>query len=147
MLRVSHRQQAEGLTELPRRICLGNSDWAITRKVGNKSWIAVPTAVAHLPLLQNKAWVVEAFDPAASLETPEDHRPPDLKKVRDPNAFQGDIGPVLTSGNASRRAPRKDERATWRMRRKQIIFGCREIVPDGKSVVLLKKQKVYGAGA
>ncbi len=133
------------LTELPRRLSLGNSDWAITRRVTNKSWIAVPTAAAHLPLLQNKAWVIEAFDPAASLERPEDHWPPDLPKVRDPNAVQEDIGPVLTSDNASRRAPRNDERATWRMRRKQIIFGCRSIVPDGKSVILLKKQKMYGA--
>ena len=133
------------LTELLRRLCLGNSDWAITGRVSNKSWIAVPTAVAHLRLLQNKAWVIEAFDPAASPERPEDHWPPDLTTVQDPGAGQEDIWPVLNSDNASRRAPRNDERATWRMRRKQIIFGCRSIVPDGKSVILLKKQKVYGA--
>ena len=133
------------LTELLRRLCLGNSDWAITGRVSNKSWIAVPTAVAHLPLLQNKAWVIEAFDPAASPERPEDHWPPDLTTVQNPGAVQEDIWPVLNSDNASRRAPRNDERATWRMRRKQIIFSCRSIVPDSKSVILLKKQKVYGA--
>jgi hypothetical protein len=133
------------LTELPRRLRLGNNDWAMTGRVTNKSWIAVPTAAAHLPMLQNKAWVIEAFDPAASPERPEDNRPSDLTKVQDPNAVQEDIWTASESDNASRRAPRNDERATWRMRRKQIIFGCRSIMPDGKSVILLKRQKVYGA--
>jgi hypothetical protein len=135
------------LTELPRRICLGNSDWAITGRVTNKSWIAVPTAVAHLPLWETKAWVIEPFDPAAPPEKPEDHWPLDLAKQRDPNVAQEDIRPVMDSDNASRRAPRNDERATWRLRGKQAILGCESIVPDGKSVILLRKQKVYGAEA
>jgi hypothetical protein len=133
------------LTQVARRLCLGNSDWAITNRVSNKSWIAVPTAVAHLPLWQTKAWVIEPFDPAAPPERPEDYWPPDLTKERDPNVAQEDIWPVMTSDNASRRAPRNDERATWRLRRKQVIFGCEPIVPDGKSVILLRNQKVYGA--
>jgi hypothetical protein len=133
------------LTELPRRLCLGNSDWAITGRVTNKSWIAVPTAVAHLPLWETKAWVIEPFDPAAPPEKPEDHWPPDLAKECDLNVAEEDIWPVMDSDNASRRALRNDERATWRLRRKQVIFGFDSIVPDGKSVILLRKQKVYGA--
>ena len=133
------------LTKLPRRLCLGNNDWAITGRISNKSWIAVPTAVAHLPLWHTKAWIIEPFDPAAPPERPEDHWRPDLTKERDPHVPQEDIYPVLNSDNASRRAPRNDERATWRLRSKQVIFGCESPVPDGKSVILLRKQKIYGA--
>jgi hypothetical protein len=133
------------LTKLPRRLCLGNNDWAITGRISNKSWIAVPTAVAHLPLWHTKAWIIEPFDPAAPPERPEEHWPPDLTKERDPHVPQEDIYPVLNSDYASRRAPRNDERATWRLRSKQIIFGCKSIVPDGKSVIHLRKQKIYGA--
>jgi hypothetical protein len=79
------------LMELLRRLCLGNSDWAITGRVSNKSWIAMPTIVAHLPLLQNKAWVIKAFNPAASPKRPEDHWPPDLTTVQDPGTVQEDI--------------------------------------------------------
>jgi Heterokaryon incompatibility protein (HET) len=132
------------LTDQPRRLCVESNDWAITRKAANTSWIAVPAAVAHLPLWLQKAWVIESFDPAAPPERPEDHWP-DMTKEHEPNVAQEDIWPVLDSDMASRRAPRNDERGTWRLRQRQVIFGCQSIVPDGKSVVLLKKQKIYGA--
>jgi hypothetical protein len=101
--------------------------------------------VAHLPLLKNKAWIIEPFDPAAPTEKPEDRWPQDLTKRRDPSVAEEDIWPFLHSDFASRRDQRNDERATWRLRHKQVIFGCEPIVPDGKSVILLKKQKIYGA--
>lgn len=128
----------------PRGLCMGSSDWAITQRTANTTWIAVPASVAHLPLWQEKAWVIESFDPDAPPERPEDPRP-DMTKKYEPNLAQEDIWPVLNSDNASRRAPRNDDRGTWRLRHRQAIFGCQSIVPDGKSVILLKKQKVYGA--
>jgi hypothetical protein len=132
------------LATLPRGLCMGSSDWAITQRAANTAWIAVPASVAHLPLWQEKAWVIESFDPDAPSERPEDHWP-DMTKMNEPGVAQEDIWPVLNSDCASRRAPRNDERGTWRLRHRQVIFGCQPIVPDGKSVILLRKQKVYGA--
>jgi hypothetical protein len=132
------------LTRVPRRLCMGSSDWAITERSTNTSWIAVPAAVAHLPIWQKKAWIIESFDPAASPERPEDHWP-DRTKMYGPNIAQEDIWPVLNSDSASRRALRNDKRGTWRLRHRQTIVSCRSIVPDGNSVILLRKQKVYGA--
>jgi hypothetical protein len=131
------------LTGLPRRLCIGSSDWAIVERTFNTSWIAVPAAVAGLPLSWDKVWVIEAFDPAASPERPQDHWP-DMTKDQS-RVAQEDIWPVLDSDFASRRAPRNDERGTWRLRHRRIIFGCQSIVPDGQSVILLRKQKIYGA--
>jgi hypothetical protein len=132
------------LTGFPRSLCIGSSDWAITQRTANTSWIAVPASVAHLPLWQEKAWVIESFNPDAPPEKPEDHWP-GMTKEYEPSLAQEDIWPVLNSDNASRRAPRNDDRGTWRLRHRQVIFGCQSIVPDGKSVILLRKQKVYGA--
>lgn len=79
------------LSKIPRRLGLGTNDWAVTNRVCNRSWIAVPTAVAHLPILKNKAWIIEPFDPAAPTEKPEGRWPPDLTKRRDPSVAEEDV--------------------------------------------------------
>jgi len=67
------------------------------------------------------------------------------------------VYPVLNSDYPDRRAGRDDGRATWRLRRREEVFGCREfgelgLLGDGVEsgtrsgdIVLFKRQKVYGA--
>jgi hypothetical protein len=95
--------------------------------------------------MAKKTWVIEPFDLAAPSERLEDHRLPDLTKECDPKVAEEDITPILASESADKKAPRNDQHAIWRLRHKQIIFSCGSIVPGGKSVILLKKQKIYSS--
>jgi hypothetical protein len=51
---------------------------------------------------------------------------------------------VLTSDYKDLRIER-NERGTWRLRRRHHIFGCQPIVACGSWVIILERQKVYGA--
>ncbi|KAI9776245.1 MAG: hypothetical protein M1839_000478 [Geoglossum umbratile] len=120
---------------LPRKITTRvEGDFAFTYQTSDRSWIAVPVAVAHLPFYENRAWVVE---PGQKPYVPEMKDPPS-----NPTAVT-DIFPVLTADLADRRDPQNAE-GTWCLRKRQTLVGCQPIVADGKAVVLLKKQKVYG---
>jgi hypothetical protein len=132
------------LAEMPRMLNLQGNECAITPRIQNTTWVAVPVAVAHSAFWQQKAWIIEAFDPDGPPENPKDHWP-DLSKWNTmPNATTEDVWPVLDSDYASNRAARNDH-GTWKIRTKQPIFGYQSILPDGEFVVLLKKQRVYGA--
>jgi hypothetical protein len=129
------------LTVTPRRIQARAGDFAITQLISNRSWVAVPVAIAHLPISYKKAWIIEPFDPSADPEKPEDHLP---KRLPNEGDEAEDIFPVLTCDYKNKRAER-NEKKTWRLRKKQLIFGCQPIEADESSVMLLKSQKVYGA--
>lgn len=131
------------LTLMPRRIQAATDDWGITASPSNRSWLAVPVALASQPLWQKRAWVVEPFDPDAEPERPEEHLP-DPVLAASPDCLAEDAFPVLTSDYADRRAGRDDSRASWRLRRRQEIFGCRPIEASS-SVLFLTRQKVYGS--
>ena len=134
-------------TAAPRRLPCGAGDFAITPSISNRSWIAIPAAIAHLPSWQKRAWVIEPFDHTAAPESPKDHLP-DLDRIIKPDDVLEDICPVLSSDYADRRSPRNEEGA-WRLRDREIIFGYEpwgdftEI--DNSSLMLLKTQRVYGA--
>ncbi|KAK3313016.1 hypothetical protein B0H66DRAFT_485526 [Apodospora peruviana] len=142
------------LTVAPRRLPAGPGDFAFVPSTSNRSWIVVPAAIAHLPAYHNRSWIVEPFDPAAEPEKPEDHLP-DPNTVLKPGDMAVDVYPLLTSDYDDRRAPRNDERGSWRLRRRDHIFGCQPwkapINPadfpntDDGAVVYMKKQRVYGA--
>jgi len=73
-----------------------------------------------------------------------------------------DAVPVLSSDYEDRREPRNDGRKTWRMRRRQVLFGCHAqvwgeegaglirceegsgLLRGGEGLVLLRRQRVYG---
>ncbi|KAK0609910.1 hypothetical protein B0T17DRAFT_500969 [Bombardia bombarda] len=125
-------------------------DSLIASPVSNRSYFAVPSALAHLPPWKKRAWVIEPFDPDAPPEQASDH-------LGDPNTIQKDdeltidVIPVYTSDmvgiskKSARREPRNDERGTWRMRRQEIVFGSRPWTgPESGAPVLLKRQRVYG---
>lgn len=129
------------LTSSPRRIQAGAGDFALTPVISNKSWVAVPVATAHLPLFHKRAWIIEPFDPDAEPENPEDYLP---KKLASNNDKAEVLCSVLTSDYKDLRIER-NERGTWRLRRRHPIFGCQPIVACGSWVILLERQKVYGA--
>jgi hypothetical protein len=120
---------------LPRRITARvEGDFAFTSQTSDRSWIAVPVAVAHLPFYENRVWVIE---PGRKLYVPEIKDPPS-----NPTTVT-DIFPVLIADLADRRDPQNAE-GTWCLRKRQTLVGCQPIVADGEAVILLKKQKVYG---
>lgn len=136
----------------PRVLPTGNTDFAFTASTSNKSYVAIPSAIAHLPAHYKRAWIIEPFDPSAEPEKPEDHLP-DFNMKFSPTLTAEEVFPLLPSDYADRREPRDDERGTWRLRRRQDIFGFQGWgIPiqegefgEGGDVVLLRKQRVYGA--
>ena len=134
-------------TAAPRRLPCGAGDFAMVPSISNRSWIAVPAAIAHLPSWQKRAWVVEPFDPAAGPEDPQDHLP-DINRIPKADDAAEDVYHVLSSDYADRReSPNND--GVWRLRDREVIFGnqpWRQLATTGDgSVMLLKKQRVYGA--
>jgi len=116
-------------------------DFAITPQISNRSWIAIPRAVSHLPFFHNRAWVVEPYDPAA----PEKEIRPFSNMSSKPADLESwaDAFPVQPADFADLR-DQPNDLATWRIRRRQPLYGCEAIVEDGEVVILLKNQKVYG---
>jgi len=120
------------LSFLPRRLPISDSDSAVMTTTSHRSWTAIPVALAHLPLWHKRAWIVEPFDPEA-----------DPRNSVDETSLD-------TSDFGDQRAERNDDRGTWLLRRKEIIFGCQNDIclisqANGSSMVLLRKQKIYGA--
>jgi hypothetical protein len=116
-------------------------DFAITPQISNRSWIAIPRAISHLPFFHNRAWVVEPYDPTA----PEKEIRPSLNtgsELADLESWD-DAFPVQTSDFADRR-DQPNDLATWRIRRRQPLYGCESVIEDGEAVILLENQKVYG---
>lgn len=130
------------LVKIPRRIqTRASGDFGITGQISNRSWIAIPQAVSHLPFFHNKAWVIEPYDPTA----PEQDVRPSVMESPTPTDLESwvDFAPVLTSDFPDRRSqPNKLE--TWQIRKKQLLLGCQPVVEDLEAVILLKSQRVYG---
>jgi hypothetical protein len=131
----------------PRRLPCGDADHAITQSQSNRSWIAVPVAIAHLPSWQKRAWVVEPFDPMARPERVEDFLP-DIDRQPGDDEKTADLFPLLTSDSPDRRT-RPNKEGNWRLRHRQEIFGCGSLMEaatsDNGHLMLLKKQRVYGS--
>jgi hypothetical protein len=135
------------LTAGPRYLATGRGDFGIIQSLSNRSWVAVPVAIAHLPAWVPRAWAVEPFDPSSEPENPNDHLVDPEKKV-DVDAKPEDIYPILTSDSKDLR-DQPNERGTWRLRKRHIVFGNRpwNQLPaiDNDSGMLLRKQRVYGS--
>ncbi|KAK4135995.1 hypothetical protein BT67DRAFT_229024 [Trichocladium antarcticum] len=148
----------------PRNIPLGTALGAalLTTSTSNRSYVALPTCLAHVPACYSRAWIVEPFDPDAAPERAADWLPPADLRIVDEDGAGGeavdkveDVLPVLGSDHEDRRAKRDDGRATWRVRRRQVLWGGLERwgdviggmggVGEGQGVVLLRRQRVYGA--
>lgn len=136
----------------PRSLPCGNGDFAFTASVSNRSYIAVPAAIAHLPAWMKRAWAIDPFDPTGvdANEAPSDHLA-DINMQLKGDESAEDIFPVLSSDYEDRRRPREVKKGTWRLRRREEIFGCQpffrvgELYPEDGPVMLLKSQRVYGA--
>jgi hypothetical protein len=98
--------------------------------------------ISQLPLWTKRVWMVEPFDPAAAPGTCPlaDDLVEYLPEVA--RNASGDATPGPTSDDRGWRAKRNDERGTWRLRGSQVLYGCQPIVPDDKSVFLVKRQRV-----
>ncbi|KAK4141459.1 uncharacterized protein C8A04DRAFT_14063 [Dichotomopilus funicola] len=125
------------LTPNPRRVPVlpkgSNARSAIlTPSPSNRSYIAVPTCLAHLPGWFDRAWVIEPFDPATSGK---------------PETNLELVMPVMGSDHEDRRAPWGT--GSWKKRRRQMVFGAHQRLFEAEDgvqpgVVLLRRQKVYG---
>ncbi|CAG9981308.1 unnamed protein product [Clonostachys byssicola] len=135
------------LTAGPRYLATGRGDFGIIQAISNRSWVAVPVAIAHLPAWVPRAWVIEPFDPSSEPENPHDHLV-DLEKKVDVDAKPEDVYPILTSDSKDLRE-QPNEKGTWRLRKRHILFGSRpwNTLPavDNSSGILLRKQRVYGS--
>lgn len=139
---------------MPRKICTSAAgDFAFTNATSDRFWVAVPAAVAHLPFFNNRAWLVEPFEPSAAGEqsanphsngTPDSARGHPADIISQDQIVATDLFPVLTSDFADRQDLPKSG-GTWRVRHRQALVGCLPIVADGQAVGLLKKQKVCGS--
>lgn len=127
---------------IPRRIQTKSSgDFAITGRVSNRSWFAIPRAVSHLPFFYDKAWVIEPYDPTA-LEQEAVALSTESVPSTDLESW-ADYFPLLNSDYPDRRS-QPNGLGTWQMRKKQPLYGCKPILEDGETVVLLEKQRIYG---
>jgi hypothetical protein len=136
------------LNNTPRCLPAGPGDFTFTVPVSCRSYIAVPVAIAHLPLWQQRAWIVEPFDPIAKTEN--SITPYALRNEFIRGRPSSDSEPeVYTSDEADMRELLDKKRTAWRLRRRQTILGCQPfqqpIAADGVSTILLKRQRVYGA--
>lgn len=135
-------------TTRPRRLPCGPGDFAFTSSTSNRSWIAVPVSTAHLPLWQERAWIIEPFDAINDApEDPKSHLP--YLGVDGKGVTQIKF-PVSTSDHEDKRRGRLPE-GTWKLRGRARIIGSKPLVKPvdlreaGEGVLLLKKQRVYGA--
>ncbi|KFA70164.1 hypothetical protein S40285_08170 [Stachybotrys chlorohalonatus IBT 40285] len=138
----------------PRRLSWGtdgDDNPVFTPSTSNRSWIAVPAALAHLPLWQSRAWIIEPFDPVN--DAPEDPKSYLPYLDADGNGITRIRFPVVSSDGQDRRSGRLPE-GTWKLRRQVPIMGSVPLVKAmdshsqqrvGERVLLLKKQRVYGA--
>jgi hypothetical protein len=128
----------------PRRLPVGPGDFTFTARVSCRSYIAVPVAIAHLPLWQKRAWIVEPFDPIAKTKN-------SITSCffRNVSRRERPSSEKYSSDEADMRELPDKQRTAWRLRRRQTILGClpfqQPIAADGVSTILLKKQRVYGA--
>ncbi|KAK4038626.1 hypothetical protein C8A01DRAFT_37395 [Parachaetomium inaequale] len=154
------------LTPSPRTLSLSPALGGplLTTAPSNRSYVAIPTCLAHLPAWHDRAWAIEPFDPTAEPEKLSDLLPvPDLHIAKDGEKEEKieDVIPVLTSDYEDRRAGMDTAKGVWRMRRRQVLFGGCEglwgvegkgmmtvgderLVRGGEGVVLLRRQRVYG---
>ncbi|KAF2727031.1 hypothetical protein EJ04DRAFT_452169 [Polyplosphaeria fusca] len=119
------------LTTSPRRMQVAEDDWCLTALASNRSWIAVPGAAADLAYPTKRAWVLEPFE---FVDGPEK-----LEKVYESGA------PLLSSDHEPARTPLELIGGSWRLRKRQVVYGCQNIVADGVHVLRLPRQRVYGA--
>ncbi|KAK3988742.1 heterokaryon incompatibility protein-domain-containing protein [Cladorrhinum sp. PSN332] len=151
------------LTVSPRLLSLPPilGSFCLTPSTSNRSYLAVPACLAHLPPWHQYGWVVEPFDPLAPPEDPRDHLAPSpselaAKQKGGAEMEVEDLVPVLNTDNKDRReAPR--ESGEWRLRSKQTVYGMGRVwdgevikrVMEGgermEGVRVLRKQRVYGA--
>ncbi|VUC24119.1 unnamed protein product [Clonostachys rosea] len=135
------------LTAGPRYLPTGRGDFGIIQSISNRSWVAVPVGISHLPAWVPRAWAIEPFDPSSEPENPDDHLVDPEKKVAD-DAKPEEMFPILTSDSKDLRE-QPNEKGNWRLRKRHILFGCGSWnqLPafDHDSAMLLKKQRVYGS--
>jgi hypothetical protein len=51
------------LVLIPQWVQIGDNDFLLSSRIRNRSWIAIPKAVADLPFFHTKGWIVEPHDP------------------------------------------------------------------------------------
>lgn len=135
----------------PRCLSCGIDDFVFTPTISNRSWIAVPAAIAHLRPWDQRAWIVEPFYPLTdATEDPKSHLPYVKKTTTNgPEVCEVEY-PVLTSDSSDQR-DKPNANGTWRLRRRDCVFALKPLesqsptLEAGKGPVLLKKQRVYGA--
>jgi len=132
------------LAQIPRRLRLANKDSAITTGATDIAYLAVPSALAgNTSFWHERAWLLEPFDPARPPETAAD-LVPDAEALR-LNRGRGvrlqDLYPFLDSDHGDRHWK---PTGAWRLRGHTRVFRFREIVPDGRTVKLLRRQRLYG---
>jgi hypothetical protein len=135
----------------PRYQPCGSDDFIVTRSISNKSWIAVPAAIAHLPSWEQRAWIIEPFDPVTDAAEDRSSHLPYIKKttVNGEESCQIEY-PVSTSDWGDCR-DRPNGKGTWRLRRRDCIFSSKPLstylstYQDDTAPKLLKKQRVYAA--
>jgi hypothetical protein len=161
-------------TPNPRRLPLSPrlGTATLTTSISNRSYIAIPAALAHLPGSYDRAWVVEPFDPSNARPWEEEvesylAKPGQLRVAKDGEEGEEKrevVIPVSNSDYGDIREPRDDSRGTWRVRNRQVLFGCasgglglwgeegreilqkggEEVLKGGEGIVSLRRQKVYG---
>lgn len=132
----------------PRRLSVGNGDFAIISSMSNRSWVAIPAAVAHLPAWQKRAWVIEPFNPSSeALQDSQLNHLPDINMTLNGDESAEDVFPVLDTDYADKRRERGE---AWQLRKKDEIYGCQRLsgtedqAVDG-AVLYLKNQRVFGS--
>jgi hypothetical protein len=130
------------LHKVPRRIATGTCDkFGLTGRTSNRAWFAIPVALAHLEFWHNKVWLIEPYNPDTQEREIVPLQPKSTLTLSDES--EADVYPLLYSDKPDRRKE-PNEHGTWQLRTKNLIYGCEPIAADGETVLLLKKQRVYG---
>ena len=124
--RIATRAKGEGISDF--------ADSGFTELTIDRSYMAVPVALAHLQFWDKRAWVIEPGEKqfVPDWRWKENDRSKGKENIRE-------VWPVLTADLGDQREKRNE--GTWSLRCRQALVGCERIVPDGDACVLLETRK------
>lgn len=127
--------------------------FALTKPLplAHKHVIAMPVTLTDESYsLLNRAWVLERVDSTGYWPVRDPaSRPPQPYLMSNPPtthiALSEFMRPLFTQpSGGSQQTIKLEDQFAWRIADKTPIVGCPKLVPDGKTLKLLKKQRVYG---
>ncbi len=140
---------------VPRRICTGDGQHAITNLTWATFWLAVPVALAGTCFFKTKMWLLEPYDSSTSPD-PRQIDESMLEPLPDASTYKGFIPSLGQSPATVVRSrtfenfdthdiqSRPNREGFWRLMQKDKLLGCPPVQEHEGIVKLARKQRVFG---